>query len=578
MESVLEQLKWRVFDLCVIGSGPAGIIVALEYSRLNPTKQVILVEYGTKDQGRENGLDNSIEIINSLNHHDPYECTNKGLGGTSATWGGRCVMFDEIDFTDRPVLNDGCTWSKELFHEINDYLQPAADFFECGRPAFNLNNMAGISEGPIAENFTTNNIVTDTVVERWSMPTRFGKRYAKEITERANLYVLQGYEARDFSAPVRNEKVSSIFVRAADDRKDLKQIKAEKFVLAAGAQESTRILLRNTTLFESLGFVPPALGRYYQGHLSGKIASVRFKGDPRKTDYGFIRDNDGTYIRRRFQFSNQFLEDNNLLNTAIWLDNPLYYNPKHKSGAMSFMYLAMLMPIIGKKLAPPAIAHSITSGKKTSIGSHLLNILRGLPGSLITPASIFFKRYCLKRKLPGVFLYSPQNRYALHFHAEQIPDVSNQLKLASDGETLQINYGLTEADIDSVIQLHKTLDEQLRAMDCGELEYWFPPSELPEAIRNMSKDGIHQSGTTRMADNQKKGVVDSNLLLWGTSNVYVCSSSVFPTSGQANPTFLLGAFAIRLANHLTKNFRENQLPVKESSAIAVQKDLIITNQ
>ncbi|GAC1424343.1 MAG: GMC family oxidoreductase [Chitinophagaceae bacterium] len=569
MDRLPEQQQGKVFDLCVIGSGPAGMITALEYSRLNPDKQVLLIEYGTKNQGPGNGLDNSIEIKNTLNHHDPFECTNKGLGGTSATWGGRCVMYDEIDFLDRPVLNGGCTWSEELFLEIKDCLGQAAVYFECGRPEFNLSNMAPGAAGPIAQRFTKNNIITDSVVERWSMPTRFGKRYAKEMAERPNLHLMQGYEARDFTIPDRNGKVSSLFVCASDNRKTLTEVKAENFVLAAGTQESTRLLLRNTQLFDCLGFTPPALGRYYQGHLSGKIASVHFNGDPRQTDYGFMRDMDGTYIRRRFQFTTEFLEENNLLNTAIWLDNPLYYDPKHRSGAMSFMYLAMLLPVLGKKLAPPAIAHSITSGKKVSIGSHLANILRGLPGSLITPANIFFRRYCLKRKLPGVFLYSPENRYALHFHAEQVPDIWNRMQLANDGETLQINYSLTEADIDSVIHLHNVLDEQLRTMGCGKLEYWFPAAGLRDAIRNMSKDGIHQSGTTRIADTPDKGVVNSNLRLWGTSNIYICSSSAFPTSGQANPTFLLGAFAVRLAAYLGSLSGNSQPPVKKDASVAI---------
>ena len=91
----------------------------------------------------------------------------------------------------------------------------------------------------------------------------------------------------------------------------------------------------------------------------------------------------------------------------------------------------------------------------------------------------------------------------------------------------------------------------MRKFNCGELEYWFKGEELAAAIKLMSKDGIHQSGTTRIADTPDKGVVDKNLKVWGTQNLYVCSSSVFPTSGQANPTFYLGAFAARLAKYLT---------------------------
>ena len=539
-----------MYDLCIIGSGPAGIILALEYARQNPYRQVILVEYGAKKQRRENDLDNSIKIDNPVNLHAPYESTNKGLGGTSASWGGRCVMFDEIDFLDRPILGNGCTWDPTLFHELKQHMQAACTYFECGSTAFNLHEFKQYQHNRIAEGFKEGHI-KDSILERWSMPTRFGKRYAKEIAGQKNLILLQGWEAREFSSPERDGAVSSLHLRHVKKR-EWHQVKATNYVLAAGAQETTRILLRNTQLFKNLDNFPAALGKYYQGHISGKIASVHFKGDPCKTDFGFKQDTDGTFLRRRFQFSAPYLLDQNLLNAAIWLDNPLYYDPKHQSGAMSFMYLAMLMPILGKRLAPPAIAHSVTKGKVQGISRHLLNILKDMPASILTPAITFFKRYCQKRMLPGVFLFSPKNQYALHFHAEQAPHPENRMVLGADGETLEIYYQLHDADIQSVIRLHESLDNWLRKCDCGKLEYWYPKEALADAIRAMSQDGIHQSGTTRIADSPDLGVVDRDLKLWGTSNVYVCSSSVFPTSGQANPTFMLGTFALRLSKYLTK--------------------------
>ena len=540
-----------IYDLCIIGSGPAGIITALEYTRLNPDKKVLLVEYGYEGQTEKNELDDSIEIKNPINHHNPYECTNKGLGGSSLTWGGRCVMYDEVDFIERPSVAGNCTWDLDIFNETKEYVPAATKYFECGDPLFDLNKIPVFKNKKIAENFKEG-IVTDTVIERWSMPTRFGHRYEKEIAELSNLTLLTGYEARDFSTPDKMGVVSSLVVRSVIN-KELLTITAKNFVLAAGAQEVTRILLRNKQLFDQLNEIPPALGKYYQSHLSGKIASVVFKGNPKKTDYGFLRNPDGSYIRRRFQFTSKYLVDNDLLNTAIWLDNPLYYDPKHKSGAMSLMYLAMITPVLGKKLAPPAIAHSITKGEVKGIGKHIWNIIKGFPGSLLTPATIFYKRYLLTRKLPGIFLFSPQNKYALHFHSEQIPFETNRMELAPDNEKLIIHYELTDIDINSVIKLHDTLDKWLRESNCGELQYWFEKDQLFDAIRKISKDGIHQSGTTRIADSPKKGVVDRNLRLWGTKNVFICSSSVFPTSSQANPTFYLGVFAVRLANYLNKN-------------------------
>jgi hypothetical protein len=253
------------------------------------------------------------------------------------------------------------------------------------------------------------------------------------------------------------------------------------------------------------------------------------------------------------QPSKELVLRENLLNSAIWLDTPLYHDPAHGNGAMSFIYLAMIMPYFGRRFAPPAIVKSVTRGKVNKVGVHLWNVLRDFPASLAIPASIFFRRYCVRRKLPGIYIYNRRNAHALHFHAEQVPDPENKMVLGPDGETLEIHYRYQKADVDSVIRTHELLDEWLQKCGCGRLEYWWPKEKLPEEIRKMSRDGIHQCGTTRMAEDPSRGVVDRDLRIHGTRNVYVCSSSAFPTSGQANPTFFLGMFAVRLAGMLARN-------------------------
>jgi choline dehydrogenase-like flavoprotein len=543
------QAERDAYDLCVVGTGPAGIIVALEYEKLQPGHRILLIEYGTDRPKPRNPLDDSINVVETKNHHLPYDCTNKGLGGSSASWGGRCVMYDEADFVPRKILQGQCTWNTALFHESLKYGSQAADYFECGESKFNLDEIPPFAGTRIAENFK-NGDVTDNVIERYSMPTRFGDRYAAHLAASKCIHLLTGWEAFSFGVNPDNGAITEVGLRDFSRAKQAK-IKARKVVLAAGTQETTRLLLRNRQVFQKIGGPPASLGKYYQGHVSGKIASVLFRGDPVKTDYGFRRGEDGIYLRRRFQLSTDALVKNDLLNTALWLDNPLYVDPKHRNGAMSFMYMAMITPGLGKRLAPPAIAASITKGKVHGVPQHVGNILKDLPQSLFIPASIFYRRYCISRKLPGVFLYSPLNKYALHFHSEQVPFAENRMVLSPDGETLEIHYTLTERDIDSVIRTHDFLDKWLRKCNCGELEYWFPPDELPTAIRSMSRDGVHQVGTTRISSSPADGVVDENLKVWGAPNLYICSSSVFPTSGQANPTFLLGAFAVRLAQHIS---------------------------
>ena len=62
--------------------------------------------------------------------------------------------------------------------------------------------------------------------------------------------------------------------------------------------------------------------------------------------------------------------------------------------------------------------------------------------------------------------------------------------------------------------------------------------------------GMHHIGTTRMARDAGEGVVDADGRVFGTDDLYVAGSSVFPTSGYANPTLTLVALALRLAGHL----------------------------
>lgn len=62
----------------------------------------------------------------------------------------------------------------------------------------------------------------------------------------------------------------------------------------------------------------------------------------------------------------------------------------------------------------------------------------------------------------------------------------------------------------------------------------------------------HHIGTTRMSSSQEpeKGVVDQNLKVHELDNLYVAGSSVFPTAGLSNPTMTIIALSIRLAEHL----------------------------
>ena len=64
--------------------------------------------------------------------------------------------------------------------------------------------------------------------------------------------------------------------------------------------------------------------------------------------------------------------------------------------------------------------------------------------------------------------------------------------------------------------------------------------------------GHHHMGTVRMGRSPADGVVDANLRVFGTPNLYLATTGVFPTSSCVNPTMNGAAFAMRLAEHLAR--------------------------
>ena len=63
----------------------------------------------------------------------------------------------------------------------------------------------------------------------------------------------------------------------------------------------------------------------------------------------------------------------------------------------------------------------------------------------------------------------------------------------------------------------------------------------------------HAASVCRMSKDEAQGVVDENLRVHGTDNLWVISNAVFPNLGAINPTLTLTALAFRLGEHLTSD-------------------------
>jgi len=465
-------------------------------------------------------------------------------------WGGRCIPYDPVDFDERPWIAHS-SWPVR-FEEIQPYFDRASTWFFCGEAKFDIRSLSGVEQTSIVPGLPDGEVLTSTL-ERWSLPTNFGKEYFRELRSSRLLRLVYGLTCTEIECDESGSRVAEI--RGRTLRGKTARLRARVYVLACGGLETTRLLLASDRVHPGgLGNQAGLLGRYYMGHISGRIARVRFSTPPEQTAFAFDRDHDGVYARRRFSFSREFLHEKRLPNIEASLVNPDIWDPSHGNGVLSFAYLALTAPFVGKHLASEAIRKAATGSlRERVVWPHIWNMVHDLPTTLKFIATFGYKRFIAWRKIPGFFVYSAANCYPLHYHAEQVPNPESRVTLSDERDgvgmrRLRIELRFNRQDVDGVVRAHRFWDEYLRRHQCGQFEYL--ADDLETSVSEQARDGFHQVGTTRMSGRPEDGVVDPHCKVHGCDGLYVASSSNFVTSGQANPTFMVVAFGLRLVDRL----------------------------
>jgi choline dehydrogenase-like flavoprotein len=196
------------------------------------------------------------------------------------------------------------------------------------------------------------------------------------------------------------------------------------------------------------------------------------------------------------------------------------------------------------------------------LGAHLRNAILGAPAGALDVYRILRDRFIRKPRKPGFLLKNRGGAYALHYHAEQVPNPESRITLTGELDRFglpraAVDLRFIDQDVDSVVRSHRVLDTLLRQNRIGRLEFHYPESALAEQVYAQASDGVHQAGTTRLGADPATSVVDPRLKVHGLDNLYVASSSVFVTTGQANSTLPAVAFAVRLAHHLVETIAPN---------------------
>jgi choline dehydrogenase-like flavoprotein len=537
-------------QVCVIGAGAAGVTLALELASRGV--DVILLEAGGLEADKASLRDMAGEIV-SCGHHAPLsECRSRQLGGTTALWVGRCLPLDPIDLERRDYL-PGSGWPIE-WAELKRWYPPANEYCHAGVCNYTLAEAIPQAPASLVPGFKDGALI-GSHIERWSLPTHFGRHHRRALSMSKKIRVLLYATCTELDFDPEHRRIMTVSAATAPGRRF--RVRAQTFVLAGGGLETTRLLLASNKIeAQGIGNRHGHLGRYYMGHVFGSVAEIRFHGDPRRIIYGLERDADGVYFRRQIWLAPQTQQAEGLLNTAFWPTNPPASNPEHRNGILSAAYLALSLPYLCDQLAAPTIRKMfIGESAERCWWPHLRNILLDLPRASLQGTHFLYRRFFTKRHIPALFVKNPANRYDLYYHSEQAPNRDSRVVLDNDVDRfgmprLRVDLRYSFQDIDSVVRAHRVLSREMQDRQ-GVASIRYKRSDVHGHILEQASDGYHQIGTTRMAANERDGVVNGDCRVHDTRNLYVCSSSVFPTSGHANPTLTIVALAVRLGHHIS---------------------------
>lgn len=536
-------LEERIFDICIVGTGPVGISLAIELSRKG--RSVLLLESGGRKASPEAQRLSDAEIIDPA-HHVPMDiAVQRSLGGTSNLWGGRCVPLQPLDFERRAaVSNSGWPIS---YDELARHYARACELVGCGDGGFEAHG-----DRPDGDTPGDSQDIRFDRLERWAREPRFARSYARALEENSRIDLRLNATVVDLAIS-DDGQVSHVWVCGPDGTRTA--IAARHVVLAAGALESTRLLLvAQRSHPQRFGGTDGALGRYYMGHLYGIGAEMRLSSATSAPGIDYFQDGNGYYLRRRFTVGVCQQERLGLTNVCFWPDYPAINDARHRDPILSLAYLALSLPPLGRKLVTESVRRHYV-GDTPRRAPHLANLLRGLPEAATFAPLFFYRRYISRFRKPGFFRCNEGRRYSIRFHAEHIPNPLSRVELSDRTDAmgtprLTVNLRYSQSDADPLVRAIDHLSNWFERTGHGVLTWTVPPSERTNYILSQCYDGHHQIGTTRMGASERSAVVDTNCRVFGTKNLFVAGSAVFPTSGKANPTLTAVAIGLRLAEHL----------------------------
>ena len=526
--------------VCIVGAGAAGITLACELDGCG--HKVLLLEAG----GLKPTAATQDYYVGAANppHAKASAWRRVVFGGTTSVWGGRCVPLDPIDFERREyVAHSG--WPI-AYDEVARYYPQALQYCEAGE--FDFTASGSIAQGvPTVPGWTSDGVIDNDLIERYSPPTRFGKKYRSVLRASRNVTAILGARCTGLIKAAGDDRLDGVEVVLPSGKRRV--IRADIVILALGGIETARLLLASDRNGSGFGNRTDRVGRFYGCHLGTVVGKfVPLSG---RAAFDFEKTRDGMYCRRKFQFTAAAQREQRLLNTAFRLHFPAYSDASHKSSVMSAIYLAKSMLIPEYRSIIEYNAEHLAV--KSPAPQHWRNVMVGMPQLIRFGIDWAFRIHLARREMPYTLAESQNGSYPLEFNCEQTPMESSRIMLLADRDEhaiprVRIDWRRSDDDIVAIQRGFVVLREALSRTGVCRLE--FDDTKLHERLATAGPVWSHHMGTTRMALSPRSGVVDANCALFDLPDVYVASSAVFPTGSHANPTLTIVALSLRMAAHL----------------------------
>ncbi|MBA3835947.1 MAG: hypothetical protein H0X53_08945, partial [Sphingomonas sp.] len=220
----------RSFDICVIGSGPAGMTLARSLAAQG--LDVALMEGGALELTPES-QDVYVGANVGLPYHDLDEARVRMFGGSSYHWNGACRELDPGDFRDRPNTPLGA-WP--IGKADLDPWQPGAD------DILDVSSTAG-PDPPLRQSGD----VFRLIHYRFSPPTRFGEKYAGEIDASERIFLALNANLVDLRLDAGLRRIEGAVFKSYVPGDPGFTVRARRYALCCGGIDNARLLLNFTS-------------------------------------------------------------------------------------------------------------------------------------------------------------------------------------------------------------------------------------------------------------------------------------------------------------------------------------------